>query len=219
MLSCLLQVALLTIATVHGYNIPGSKQFHHSTRLYAGKHHARYGNFLDAVPRPISSRDKLIYERLGIKKTLDSDMKTGDELRKERTRNLKVAVNEFPVILPPPIIIQKNWSEEEILTAMECLNLSYGKRTREELNDSQRVGVIDWAEFDKHALHLIKDYETPLITKKVTTWIKFHIKKRDVRFVVETWMWAPDRPGRKRLPKVKPIKAIGDLEKKDLISH
>ena len=218
MLSRLFQVILCTLATVNGYTILGisvKKQTLRSTKLFAGKHHARYGNFLDAVPRPKDPKMEEVYERLGIKASTSDSMQTGDELRKNRTRNLKVAQFEFPVILEPPIITPRNWSEEEISTAMECLNRSYGKKTREELNDNQRIGLIDWPEFDKHAETLIKDYEIPLTKKKVTTWIKFHIKKRDVRFVSETWMWSPDRPGRKRLPKPKAVKVILDLEKID----
>ena len=218
MLSTVVQVLLCTIAAVQGYKSFGinvRKPLLHSTELFAGKHHARYGNFLDAVPRPKDPKMEEVYSRLGIKESTSDSMQTGDELRKNRTRNLKVAQFEFPVILDPPIVMQRNWSEEEISTAMECLNLSYGKKSREELTDSERIGLINWSEFDKHAETLIKDYNIPLTKKKVVTWIKFHIKKRDVRLVVETWMWSPDRPGRKRLPKPKPVKVIADLEKID----
>ena len=218
MLSRIFHVILCTLAAVHGYTSAGAtskRMFQYSSALFAGKHHARYGNFLDAVPRPKDPKMEEVYERLGIKESTSDAMQTGDELRKNRTRNLKVAQFEFPVVLEPVIQGVRKWSEDEVNTAMECLNLSYGKKTREELTDSERIGLIDWNEFDKHAMSLIKDYETPLARKKTVTWIKFHIKKRDVRFVTDTWMWAPDRPGRKRLPKPKPVKAIRDLEKID----
>ena len=218
MLSWTIQVVFCALAVVDGYSLTAKSvksQFQYETRLFAGKHHARYGNFLDAVPRPKDPKMEEVYTRLGIKESTSDDKQTGDELRKNRTRNLKVAQFEFPVILDPPIVMQRKWSDEEVSTAMECLNLSYGKKSREELTDSERVGVINWSEFDKHAANLINNYETPLTQKKVVTWIKFHIKKRDVRFVVDTWMWSPDRPGRKRLPKPKPVKVIGDLEKID----
>ena len=210
--------AFCAVATVNGYSLPlrsAESIFQRSTKLNAGKHHARYGNFLDAVPRPKDPKMEEVYARLGIKEATADSKQTGDELRKSRTRNLKIAQFEFPVVLDPPIIMQRKWSEEEINIALECLNLSYGKKSREELSESERVGVINWAEFDKHAIVLIKDYDTPLTQKKVSMWIKFHIKKRDVRFVVDTWMWSPDRPGRKRLPKPKPVKVIADLEKID----
>jgi hypothetical protein len=216
MLSWTFQVVFCILAVVDGYSLTTrsvKSQFQYETKLFAGKHHARYGNFLDAVPRPKDPKMEEVYARLGIKESTSDDKQTGDELRKNRTRNLKVAQFEFPVVLDPPIVMQRKWSDEEVDTAMECLNLSYGKKSRDELTDSERVGVINWAEFDKHAATLIKGYELPLTQKKVVTWIKFHIKKRDVRFVVDTWMWSPDRPGRKRLPKPKPVKVIGDLEK------
>jgi hypothetical protein len=218
MLSRLFQLVVIAVATANAYSFSLSSaksQQLRNSMLFAGKHHARYGNFLDAVPRPKDPKMEEVYERLGIKESTSDSKQTGDELRKNRTRNLKVAQFEFPVILDPPIVMQRNWSEEEISTAIECLNLSYGKKAREELTDSERIGVINWSEFNKHALTLISGYETPLIQKKVSMWVKFHIKKRDVRFVVDTWMWSPDRPGRKRLPKPKPIKAIADLEKID----
>ena len=218
MLSWTFQVIFCALAVVDGYSLTArtvKSQFQYETRLFAGKHHARYGNFLDAVPRPKDPKMEEVYTRLGIKESTSDDKQTGDELRKNRTRNLKVAQFEFPVILDPPIVMQRKWSDEEVATAMECLNLSYGKKSREELTDSERVGVINWSEFDKHAATLINGYEIPLTQKKVVTWIKFHIKKRDVRFVVDTWMWSPDRPGRKKLPKPKPVKVIGDLEKID----
>jgi hypothetical protein len=202
----ILQVALCYLVVVNAYLSPiisTKKQSRHSTELYAGKHHARFGNFLELVPRPKRPEMEELYSKLDIKEGTAEEMMTGDDLRKSRTRNLKQAVFEFPVVLPPPIVISGKWSEEEISVAMECLNLSYGKKKREELTDSERVGVIDWNEFDKHAINLIANYEIPLTKKKVTTWIQFHIKKRDVRFVTDTWMWSPDRPGRKRLPKVK----------------
>ena len=217
-MSLLFRLIVVALATANGYSFSLRSvkiQQLRDSKLYAGKHHARYGNFLDAVPRPKDPKMEEVYERLGIKESTSDSKQTGDELRKNRTRNLKVAQFEFPVILDPPIVMQRNWSEEEISTAIECLNLSYGKKAREELTDSERIGVINWSEFNKHALTLISGYESPLIQKKVSMWVKYHIKKRDVRFVVDTWMWSPDRPGRKRLPKPKPIKVIADLERID----
>jgi hypothetical protein len=218
MASRLFQLIVLAFATANAYSFSlrsAKTQQLRNSKLFAGKHHARYGNFLDAVPRPKDPKMEEVYERLGIKESTSDSKQTGDELRKNRTRNLKVAQFEFPVILDPPIVMQRNWSEEEISTAIECLNLSYGKKAREDLTDSERIGVINWSEFNKHALTLISGYESPLIQKKVSMWVKYHIKKRDVRFVVDTWMWSPDRPGRKRLPKPKPIKVIADLERID----
>lgn len=218
MLSRLFQIILCTLVAVNGYTLLGSKvrkQSHGSSKLFAGKHHARYGNFLDAVPRPKDPKMEEVYERLGIKASTSDSMQTGDELRKNRTRNLKVAQFEFPVVLDPPIITPRNWSEEEISVVIECLNKSYGELTRDQLSEGQRVGLIDWPEFDKHAINLVKDYDVAQVNKKVTSWVKFHIKKRDIRFVVDTWMWSPDRPGRKRLPKPKAVKVILDLEKID----
>jgi hypothetical protein len=162
------------------------------TQLHAGKHHAAYGRFLDAAPRPKDKKMEALYDRLGLKEVAKvDDVVTGAELRSQRTRDLKLAVLENPIIPVPSQEPERNWSDDEINRAIECLNLSYGGKTREELSDEQRVGVVDWSEFDKHAATLIADYDSPKIKKRVTSWIKYHIKKTDINFNFDKWVWSP----------------------------
>jgi hypothetical protein len=167
--------------------------------LQAGKHHAAYGRFLDAVPRPKDKKMDDLYDRLGLKEMAKSDdLVTGAELRSQRTRDLKLAVKENPVVENPNPEPQRNWSDEEINQVIECLNLSYCGKTREELTDEQRVGVVNWSEFDKHAVAHIDDYESPKTKKRVTSWIQYHIKKSDIKFDYDKWVWAPRKNNKKR---------------------
>ena len=199
-MSCFILLLLVAIG-VESYSL---KSYHRSdpsyiqrgTQLFARKHHARWGNFIDAIPRPANTKMDALYTRLSLKeKSGVAGVRTGDDLRKTRTRDLKEAVLENPVEaeleMYPKFIPQRKWNIEEINVAIECLNLSYGKKNREELDQSQRLGVIDWAAFDVHGSVLITDYESIQKRKKVYNWIKYHIKKRDIAFEFDTWKWEP----------------------------
>ena len=168
-----------------------------TTALHARKHHARFGNFIDAVPRPKDPKMLELIDKLDLKKTEREQpaTSTGADLRKTRTRDLKAAVLERPVELEkqmyPKLIPQRKWSAEEISDAIECLNLSYGKKAREDLTESERVGVVDWDKFDVHASVVVAGWESVQTRKKVYNWIKYHIKKREVLFEHDAWVWRP----------------------------
>ena len=194
---CLLLLIAISVDSYTLKNYRTEPSFHQrSTQLFARKHHARWGNFIDAIPRPANTKMDALYTRLSLKeKSGVASVQTGDDLRKTRTRDLKEAVLERPVEaeleMYPKFIPQRKWNTEEINVAIECLNLSYGKKTREELDQSQRLGVIDWEAFDVHGSVHIPDYESIQKRKKVYNWIKYHIKKRDIAFEFDTWKWAP----------------------------
>lgn len=161
--------------------------------LLARKHRAfQFGNFVE-LPRPADPKKVDIIKRLDLKEK--TAIETGADLRKTRTRNLKVAITERPVEMElamyPRHILQRKWSESEIAEAIECLNLSYGKKSREELTESERIGVIDWDAFDVHASAIIPNYEDIQKRKKVYNWIKYHIKKKDIVFDFVVWKFIP----------------------------
>lgn len=170
-----------------------------SMALGARKHLAvTYGNFLDALPRKKTKKIADLAEKLGIDERLqNAGPATGDEQRRERERNLKVVAktqDPTPNLQAPPK--RRKWSDEEVSVAIECLNRSYSKRSREELSDEQRVGVIDWSLFDLHAEELIEDYasdeESIKVRSKVMSWIAYHRRKKDIRFEHDTWVWDPE---------------------------
>jgi hypothetical protein len=67
-------------------------------------------------------------------------------------------------------------------------------RSREELSDEQRVGVIDWSIFDMHAEELSADYalEESRVRTKVMSWINYHRRKKDIRFEYDVWVFDPE---------------------------
>jgi hypothetical protein len=164
-----------------------------STALFGGSHRGRYGNFLDILPRPKDPKKEELLERLGVKDIEKrAPSATGQEKRKDRERDLKIAKAETPVIEYPVPLKKRNWSDEEIDTVIDCLNLSYGNKKREELSDKERIGLIDWSEFDMHAEERISDYSTPQVRNKVVSWIKYHIKKKEIRFDYDEWIFSPE---------------------------
>ena len=170
-----------------------------SMALGARKHLAvTYGNFLDALPRKKTKKITDLAEKLGIdERVQNAAPATGDEQRRERERNLKVVAktqDPTPNLQAPPK--RRKWSDEEVSVAIECLNRSYSRRSREELSEEQRVGVIDWSVFDLHAEELIADYASDeggiKVRSKVMSWINYHRRKKDIRFEHDTWVWDPE---------------------------
>jgi len=144
----------------------------------------------------------------------------GALLRRSRLRNLKEAKVQSDSIInvsPPPVTPRK-WDEEDIANVVKCLNLSYGNRKREQLTDKQRLGIIDWAEFDLHAEQFIGGYnqdESPKVRGRVFSWVTFHVQKRDIRFNWDTWMWDPKPKGVRRQIWKKKIATVRTEEKKE----
>ena len=178
-----------------------------STALGARKHLAvTYGNFLESIPRKKPKKLVELADRLGIDESVQAEgAATGDEQRRARTRDLKkVAETQPPLPNLHPPTARRKWTDEEVAVAIECLNRSYGGRSREELSEEQRVGVIDWSLFDLHAEELIADYTLQggqgaegaegagKVRSKVMSWINYHRRKRDIRFEHDTWVWDPE---------------------------
>ena len=178
--------------------------------LYGSKHHARYGNFADSLPRTKSNKMKELETQLNIPK-VEGDVTTGADLRRSRLRNLKEAQKAIPVIdYGSPEAKVRKWSDEEIERVIECLNLSYGKKKKSELSDEERVGVINWENFDLHASSLIPDYTAlPRTRKNIISWILYHRKKMDIRYVEAKGGWVFD-------PKGSPKRLYKRLSKKKL---
>lgn len=166
------------------------------TRLFARQHKAvTYGGFLDGLARKRPKEMVDVGERLGISQETQVGVATGDDKRKERNRNLKQVTETqgpLPDLHPPQQ--KRKWSDLQISQAIEALNRSYGRVSREELTDEQRIGVIDWSKFDAHAADLIPNYTaTGLRTRtKVVSWVAYHRRKKDIRFEHDKWIWDPE---------------------------
>lgn len=97
----------------------------------------------------------------------------------------------LPTIENYNVIKTRKWSDTEIMAVIQCLNKSYKGKDRSELTDEERVGLIDWLEFDLHASDLIDDYENDKTRKKVRSWIDYHRGKKEIMFDFDTWKWKP----------------------------
>ena len=153
------------------------------------------------MPTGKASKIKRLVENIDLQEAV----KTGAELRSSHIRNLKEAQKAIPVVeYRSPPGQTRNWSDEEINQAIICLNLNYGNKPREELSDEERVGLINWEVFDTHAATVIPNYTDERTRKKVISWILYHRKKMDIRYVNSQWVFDPKgSPKRhyKRLPK------------------
>ena len=94
--------------------------------------------------------------------------------------------------------ISRKYDDEVIANIIKCLNLSYGNKPREELSNEQRLGIVDWSEFDIYAEDTLNNYDDMKGREKIISWIKFHIRKRDIRFHYDAWIWDPKPDGRRR---------------------
>ena len=82
----------------------------------------------------------------------DADgLETGDALRSGRERDLKAQFASEPKLVRriDPTTIRK-WPIELIEAVMVCLNMVYAAKGAD-LADAERVGILDWAEFDAMA--------------------------------------------------------------------
>jgi hypothetical protein len=175
------------------------------------KHTARYGNFADSMPRQKNRKMEDLASRLNLPS--GDSVKTGDDLRRSRLRNLKEAQKAIPIIeYTSPPGATRNWSDEEINNAIKCLNLTYGNKPRSELSDDERIGIVNWDEFDKHAETVIVDYTTERVRKNVISWILYHRKKMDIRYVPTSSQWIFD-------PKNSPKRLYKRLSKKVLATY
>lgn len=160
------------------------------TRTYGSKHRSRYGLFTDTLPTS-KTKTKRLVDGIDLPEE-EEDVKTGAELRRSRIRNLKEAQKAIPEIeYRSPPGPTRNWSDEEINQAILCLNLTYGNKPREELSDEERVGLINWEVFDTHAAGVIPNYSDERTRKKVVSWILYHRKKMDIRYVGNSWVFDP----------------------------
>lgn len=188
---------LLAVNNLHGYKIIILRDvMHRASKLFASKHKASSGIFLDTIKPARSLPDEKLLKELNlgslIKSQQDLDAITGSELRKNRDRNLKNMqfLPSFDYSVPRKT---RNMPDEQIMKIIQCLNLSYGGKSREELSDAERVGVINWADFDMHADEVIEGYaaEDEKLRKTLNGWIKYHRAKKDIVFDVDTWRWSP----------------------------
>ena len=211
--------------------------------LSARKHLAvRYGDALDNLKRENKYSEKLeeVAERMDL--NLDAEQEeaiSGSDQRRKRIRDLKEAEATQPDNIDYLTRKEKerNWTPEEIIAAVTCLNLSYGidpqqtqdaeldflydeneegEKEEEEEEEGEEViehawseafeaeleekdrleGSIDWDQFAIHAndavIHFGRTYgESAQVRNRVQGWLEFHIRKTDIRFENNVWVWDP----------------------------
>lgn len=188
------------------------------TELFGSKHRGRYNSFVDSLPSK-NKPSNPVHESILEKVQHEFDVKSGQELRKSRERNLKIVQKLQPPssISPPPtpkrydraicvftfsfmnkFTFHRKYDDELIANIIKCLNSSYGHKPREELSKEQRLGIVDWSEFDIYAEDILNNYDNIKGRERIISWIKFHIRKRDIRFHYDTWIWDPKPDGRMR---------------------
>jgi hypothetical protein len=179
------------------------------SQLFVSKHYARYGQFLDTVKRRKDDREKLLNNVLSDDelKKYQREATTGDELKKAKERNLKIAQKQIPTFDYGSSMKTRKWSQDQINDVIECLNRSYNGKERSELTDEERVGVIDWFEFDKHADEVIESYaDDEKLRKKVKSWVEYHREKKEIRFENDTWLWKARKPYVQKIRRKKQVK-------------
>ena len=179
--------------------------------LHGSNHLGRYGAFIDTFPRPKNKKAEKLANEINLPTNIQSE--NGADLRRNRERNLKTYKenNPYDVIKVPEVPM--NLTPEAIASVIKSLNMILNNKTRSELSDAERVGLVNWYEFDKIARVEIDNYETDSrYQKKLLSWTKYHIRKRDIVFAEEKWFWDNTRlrrHGRVRgiiVPRSKPSK-------------
>ena len=150
-----LVILTVLLHCITSLNLYASKR-RKSTALYARKHLAvRYGDALNNLKRENRYSDKLSETAARMELDLDAEQEeaiSGADQRRKRIRDLK----EVEAMQPDNIDYgtrtekERNWTPDEIITAIMCLNLSYGINSEEfdekevdffHDNDEERVGL------------------------------------------------------------------------------
>jgi hypothetical protein len=164
---------------------------------YKNDKYARYssGTVVENLNISPKRKEKRIVETIR-KSDFDSSLSddstsTGNDLRKNRNKDLKTVKRDQPKVLRP-IGKVSNWNQTDIDLVITSLNLSYGDKSREELTATQRVGLINWVDFNKFVSIDKEGYEEDeRLQHKFTTWTAYHVKKGDIKFLFDKWIWKP----------------------------
>ena len=127
-----------------------------------------------------------------------TEFETGNELRKSRERDLKLAKIELDqqqyIYSVPDGGTERKWPIERVDSVINCLNLLYKhKMTKGSLTEAERAGLFDWNDFDNLIeeagvlSHLVIDATTSLEREleKVHKWVSYHRIKGDISFNVD----------------------------------
>jgi len=182
----------------------------------------RAGNKYNDVPRRRLNEMKELEDKY--RDVIDKDlvdMKTGDDLRSLRERDLKVEFagqEKLPRLQDPTT--ERKWHPEMVDAVIKCLNMVYENKEagNGQLTDPERAGAFDWADFDALADDAgVMDFivadgtdhqEREKVIREIESWVRYHQKKGDIKFVVnmgegeveesrDRWRWIP-RPKYKR---------------------
>ena len=157
--------------------------------LYGSKHSGRYGSFIDTFPRPKNKKAEKLASEINLPdKTIQTQ--NGADLRRNRERNLKTYKenNPYDVIRVPEVPM--NMQPETVFAIIKTLNVILDGKDRAALTDAERVGVINWSEFDRIGKIEIDGFGTDIkFHKKLLSWTKYHIRKRDIVFKDNVWLW------------------------------
>ena len=173
--------------------------------LFAKKHLASLGIFPDQFKRIKNEKLKKLYNSIDIDtKELDKeDFDTGSEKRSKRNRNLKEVkaeldeISKYSTTAPTNLEQKTSRSTEEINQIVESLNQLL--HSKDKIEERDRIGYIDFFDFDNIAKNLIKDYENDTKAKDIQSWVNFHRQKRELRVVsVDTgktymWVYSPNK--------------------------
>ena len=127
-----------------------------------------------------------------------NEFETGNELRKSRERDLKLAKIELDqqqyIYSVPDGGTERKWPIERIDSVIKCLNLLYKRKmAKGSLTEAERAGLFDWNDFDNLSdeagvlSHLVIDETTSLKREleKVHKWVSYHRIKGDISFDVD----------------------------------
>lgn len=172
----------------------------HNFALYGSRHLGRYGSFVDTFQKPKNKQMDELYKNLEIPTSTD---KSGAELRRDRERNLVKYKQENPYDVIRTPLKPLNFDQNTVNSVLKTLNMILNGRDKSQLSDAERVGVINWFAFEEIANTEIEDFQSnPKMREKLISWIKYHIRKDDIRFDLESSVWKWDNSRLRRHGKV-----------------
>lgn len=162
----------------------------------ARKHLGTGGMFQDQFKRLRDPKLEKLYKDIEIDaKTLKNEdlatkITTGDELRSNRERDKVLVKKELDeaeaayVAANGPRITElpkrRKRTSETVSFILDALNAMM--ESKEKLTESERAGLIDFAEFDIFAVQIIPDYVCDSVVAKNThSWITYHRKKKELK--------------------------------------
>lgn len=188
----MLHFILIFLSIADGYKRRSPVPFK-ITAIFASKHHASYGVFIDSM-NVLQEKKVANFQsnfNLADYQNESAALISGVDLRKNREKNLrKVKSSQDPVIPFKPLTRTPKKGKDEIEKIVECLNMCFEIKDNAELSEEERVGLINWDKFDEVGRQQLGEvYEQPGFKSKLRNWINFHRKKGDIAFTERKFVW------------------------------